>query len=151
MSTSAAPLADASGPDELARALGLAGLLPFVAAAALAWWPQLLPGLDARAALAAYGAVIVSFLGGIHWGLVMRGVRPSAGRLLWGVTPSLLAWAALLLPAAPGLWLLAVSLLACFGVDRALYRSAGLSGWLPLRLQLSLGAVAACGAGALAG
>jgi hypothetical protein len=64
---------------------------------------------------------------------------------------ALLAWLALLLPPAPGLWLLAVALLLCFLVDRALYRAAGLERWLPLRLQLSAGAVAACVAGALAG
>jgi hypothetical protein len=102
-------------------------------------------------ALLAYGAVILSFLGGIPWGLVMRAALPASGRLLWGVTPSLLAWLALLLPPAPGLWLLAVALLLCFVVDRALYRAAGLERWLPLRLQLSAGAVSACVAGALAG
>ena len=153
MNPLATRIATDAGPDAWARLLGLAGLLPFAAAALLAWWPQALPwqGLDARMALLAYGAVILSFLGGIHWGLVMRAALPASGRLLWGVTPSLLAWLALLLPPAPGLWLLAVALLLCFVVDRALYRAAGLERWLPLRLQLSAGAVAACVAGALAG
>ena len=108
------------------------------------------PGLQAWAgtALAAYGALIASFLGGIHWGLAMQGQQPVNLRLLWGVSPSLLAWIAVLLPLSAGLLLLAMLLLACYAVDRRLYASAGLSGWLGLRLQLTGVAAASCLAGA---
>jgi hypothetical protein len=135
-------------PTTAARVLGLAGLLPFIAgAAALALLDA--PGLRAWAgtALAAYGALIATFLGGIHWGLAMRGVQPVGMRLGWGVSPSLLAWVALLLPVGPGLWLLAGLLVACYVVDRTLYASAGLSGWLGLRLQLTSVAALCCLAG----
>ncbi|MDB5778757.1 MAG: hypothetical protein JWP79_2536 [Polaromonas sp.] len=138
-----------SSPSTAARALGLAGLLPFVAGAvALAVLEA--PGLRAWAgtALAAYGALIATFLGGIHWGLAMRGVPPVSARLGWGVSPSLLAWVALLLPVGAGLWLLAALLLACYAVDRTLYASAGLSGWLGLRLQLTGVATLCCLVGA---
>jgi hypothetical protein len=51
------------------RLLGYAGLIPFVAAAALALLgPTPWRGF-ASAALAAYGATILSFLGAVHWGL----------------------------------------------------------------------------------
>ena len=138
-----------STPSTAARVLGLAGLLPFIAgAAALALLDA--PGLQvwAATALAAYGALIATFLGGIHWGLAMRGVQPVNVRLGWGVSPSLLGWVALLLPVNLGLWLLAVLLLACYAVDRTLYASAGLSGWLGLRLQLTSVASLCCLAGA---
>ena len=138
-----------STPSTAARVLGLAGLLPFIAgAAALAVLEA--PGLRAWAgtALVAYGALIATFLGGIHWGLAMRGVRPVNARLGWGVSPSLLAWVALLLPVSAGLWLLAALLLTCYAVDRTLYASAGLSGWLGLRLQLTSIATFCCLAGA---
>lgn len=138
-------------PSPAARILGLAGLLPFIAgAAALAVLDA--PGLRAWAgtALAAYGALIATFLGGIHWGLAMRDVRPSGPQLGWGVAPSLIAWVALLLPVGPGLLLLAGLLAACYAVDRQLYASAGLSGWLGLRLQLSCVAVLSCLIGAWA-
>ena len=138
-----------SNPSAAARLLGLAGLLPFIAdAAALALLQA--PGLRdwAATALAAYGALIATFLGGIHWGLAMRGVPPVNLRLGWGVSPSLLAWIALLLPAGPGLGLLAVLLAACYVVDRKLYASAGLSGWLGLRLQLTSVAALSCLVGA---
>ena len=136
-------------PSTAARVLGLAGLLPFIAgAAALAGLEA--PGLRAWAAtaLVAYGALIATFLGGIHWGLAMRGVQPVSVRLGWGVSPSLLAWMALLLPVNLGLGLLAALLAACYAVDRTLYASAGLSGWLGLRLQLTSVATLSCLAGA---
>ena len=136
-------------PSAAARVLGLAGLLPFVAgAAALAMLDA--PGLQAWAgtALVAYGALIASFLGGIHWGLAMLGQEPVSLRLGWGVSPSLLAWIAVLLPLGAGLLLLAGLLVACYAVDRRLYVSAGLSGWLGLRLQLTSVAAVSCLAGA---
>jgi len=69
--------------------LGYGGLIPFVAGAALAGLldPESRP--LAASALSAYAAVIVSFLGGIHWGI---GFRDGTPRLfLWGVVPSLVA------------------------------------------------------------
>ena len=69
--------------------LGYAGLIPFVAGAALAWLIQPEWRPFTAAALSAYAAVIVSFLGGIHWGI---GFRDGTPRLfLWGVVPSLVA------------------------------------------------------------
>lgn len=136
-------------PSTAARVLGLAGLLPFMAGAlALALLEP--PGLRgwAGTALAAYAALIATFLGGIHWGLAMLGVQPVRLRLGWGVAPSLLAFIALLLPIAPALLLLALLLVTCYAVDRSLYASAGLSGWLGLRLQLTIGATLSCLAGA---
>jgi hypothetical protein len=143
--------ADAAGPSPWARRLGFGGLIPFVSlAAALCLaprgdWP--LAGL----ALLGYGATICSFLGAIHWGLVMRGeaAQPVAS-LLWGVVPSLMSWVALLLGHAPGLVLIAALLWACFGVDRVLYARYQLQAWLPMRLRLTLVASVSCLAGAAA-
>lgn len=144
---SAAALTPRSAPPAVAWALGLAGLIPFVAGAA---WLLLAPGEPlAPRALAAYGAVIVSFLGGIHWGLVMA--RPGAAAtapLVWGVVPSLIAWPALLLPPAWSLALLAAALVLCFMVDRRRYPALGLAAWLPLRALLSAAAALSCAAGA---
>ena len=136
-------------PSAAARVLGLGGLLPCIAgAAALALLRQ--SGLQAWAgtALVAYGALIASFLGGIHWGLAMSGHEPVGLRLGWGVAPSLLAWIALLLPVSLGLLLVAALLVVCYAVDRRLYASAGLSSWLGLRLQLTSVAAVSCLVGA---
>ena len=47
-------------------------------------------------ALTAYAAVIASFLGGIHWGAAMLcdslSLLDTKKALMWGVTPSLIAW-----------------------------------------------------------
>lgn len=139
-------------PSPAAWALGVAGLIPFVAGAAGMLWPSALPWPvpgGAAAALGAYGAVIVSFLGGIHWGLAMAGSgEPSALRLAWGVVPSLIAWPALLLAPAWGLAALAAALVLCFMVDRRSYPALGLAGWLPLRGLLTAVAALSCMAGA---
>ncbi|MFC7474774.1 DUF3429 domain-containing protein [Dankookia sp. GCM10030260] len=59
--------------------LGLAGLLPFLGTALLAWTaPPDWRGV-ALHALAAYGAVILSFLGAVHWGLALRAPPAEAG------------------------------------------------------------------------
>ena len=141
----------AAVPSLAARTLALAGLLPFMAGAAALHLLHA-PGLLALAgtALVAYGALIASFLGGIHWGLAMRGVQPVTWRLGWGVAPSLLAWIAVLLPNGPGLLALAGLLVACYAADRRLYARAGLSSWLGLRLQLTSVAALSCLAGAWA-
>ena len=134
-----------------ARALGYAGLIPFIAGAAWTWAARGGAGADSAAfALAAYAATIVSFLGGVHWGGALRddGQHPAA--LAWGVAPQLAAWLALLLPPRPALALLALLLGACWLVDRRLYPRAGLASWLPMRLRLTAGAMASCLAAAAA-
>jgi len=137
-------------PGTEAWALGMAGLLPFVAGAAGLW--LLSPEWAGLAALAllTYAAVIVSFLGGIHWGLAMPLAQTRRGLLIWGLLPSLLAWAGLLLNSVWGLLLMAASLLLCYIVDCQIYRSLRLGGWLGLRGMLTFVAVLSCLAGAAA-
>lgn len=129
----------------------MAGLLPFFGAAggALAGEPAALP------ALLAYGAIILAFLGAVHWGLALRATAAEAAatpaRLTLGVVPSLLGWVALLLPAAPGLVLLAASLLATAAAETIATRRGLLpASYLRLRWTLTLGASAALLGGALA-
>jgi hypothetical protein len=128
----------------LARYLSLAGLLPFVGGALAVW--LLAPGWRALAAsaLLVYAALIASFLGGIHWGLVMRDSQAHARILLWGVSASLLAWLAVLVDLPWGLLVTAVALCICYGVDRQLYVREGVAGWLGLRGLLTLVATLSC-------
>lgn len=141
-----------AAPGLLARTLGYAGLIPFAGPVLMLWFePDLLDW--AIELLLVYGAVITSFLGGIHWGLAMRAGSADAGprevHLLWGVVPGIVGWIAVLLPAG-GLWLLAVLLLACWGVDSLIYPRLGLGHWLGLRTLLTLVAATCCVLGALA-
>ena len=128
--------------------LGYAGLLPFLAGAGLVWLvrPEVHPYV--ALALSGYAAVILSFLGGIHWGLAMREPTPPLPWLVWGVVPSLVAWLAMLMPANAGLVVLGLALLGCYAVDRRLYPAQGVAHWLTLRFRLSAVAAACCFVGA---
>jgi Protein of unknown function (DUF3429) len=138
-----------SEPSQLALRLGYAGLVPFALLAALLWavradWQEL-----AAAALAGYGAVIASFLGGVHWGIAGQLPQPAARfHYVWGVVPSLLGWVALFMPPSVGLALLGLVLITCYLVDRRSYPRVGWAAWLPLRLQLTAVAVLSCALGA---
>ena len=134
--------------------MAYAGLTPFVILAALLWLvdPDLHPFV--ALAMAGYGASIVSFLGGIHWGIGFRNAARMHNAPLfnfgWGVVPSLLAWIAVTMPAYAGLPLLAVILGLCYAVDRKTYPEAGLQEWLPMRKHLTLVAALSCLIGAAA-
>lgn len=132
----------------IASWLGYAGLIPFVAGAALSWQLPAEWRPFTVAALSAYAAVIVSFLGGIHWGLGFRLSAPPASLFLWGVVPSLVAWLAVLMPASAGLVVHGVMLLVCYGVDRKVYPVQGLAHVLTLRFRLSSVASFSCFLGA---
>lgn len=137
--------------EKFIQRLGYAGLLPFVGLTALIWLVDAeLVGFVADAMLA-YAAVIVSFLGGIHWGAGFLkdeedGQSEGVARFhfVWGVVPSLLAWLALLMPGSAGLPLMGLVLLACYAVDRKTYPGAELAHWLPMRLRLTLVATVSC-------
>lgn len=137
-----------------ARALGLAGLIPFVGLAAAAHLAP--PGWSdvARGLLAGYGVVILSFMGGCRWGFAAAGLDPEGAswwRLGVSVAPALLAWAALALGPDVALWACALGLIALFAADVSLTRAAGAPAWWPaLRLPLTAGAAAALLVGAAA-
>ncbi len=128
--------------------LGWAGLLPFVGGALLVWVvrPEAHPYVTL--ALSAYAAVIVSFLGGIHWGLAFREPVAPPGLLAWGVVPSLVAWVAVVMPPSAGLVIHGLMLLACYAVDRRIYPQYGAGPWLTLRFRLSSVAALSCFVGA---
>lgn len=125
--------------------LGLAGLIPF-AGSALAFFaaPDSWAGF-AEGALIAYGAVILSFLGAVHWGMALRAPIKEASkgpaRLVLGVIPAILGWFALLLPDVFALPLLALSILGTAGIEQWA-RGMGLvpGEYLALRWVLSIAA-----------
>jgi hypothetical protein len=134
--------------------LGYGGALPFVSLAALCW---LLPAHAGFwfGLLLVYGAVILSFVGALHWGFAMTLPQLDAARrsrmMAWSVVPALLAWPAGLLPAAPGVATLLLGYLLHYLQDQRLCRDVDLPSWyLPLRLHLSLAAGISLLAGVLA-
>jgi hypothetical protein len=135
-----------------AAALGYAGLLPFVAGAlGIALLDGELRAFAARALLA-YGAVILSFLGAVHWGSELaRTERGAAGRLVAGVLPSLAGWVALLLPQRHGLALLVAALAAFWLYEHRVLGASRLpTGYLGLRRNLTLAACSLLALGLIA-
>jgi hypothetical protein len=138
----------AAGLTPAALRLGYAGLLPFVGGALLVWLVREEAHPYVALALSAYGAVIVSFLGGIHWGLAFRHTEPPLRLLVWGVLPAIVAWLAVIMPPSAGLVILGAMLVTCYAVDRRLYAEEGVAHWLMLRFRLSAVASLSCFIGA---
>lgn len=137
-----------------ARAYGFAGLIPFFAGAAGAWIAA--PGEAGwiLRAQVAYGAVILSFLGALHWGVALgrSGTASEARRTMtWrrlglAVTPALIAWLALLAPTDAALILLATAFAGLYLLDRHSTAAGEMPAFhLSLRLPLTIGAVLALG------
>jgi hypothetical protein len=125
--------------------LSYGGLIPFVSLCALEWIQPLYVNLW-HEALCAYGAVILSFVGALHWGFAMlsNGLQPRARRYayIWSVVPSLISWIALLIPPFIGSLLLVACLLVHYGFDVRMVKATVLPGWyLPLRWRLTVVAV----------
>lgn len=144
-------------PPRVVALLGYGGLLPFaVGALGLLFVPM--GHALWQTLLLAYAAIILSFVGALHWGFAMRADESYAtGLYSWSVVPALLGWVALLLPGVlpllgsdshTGTVLAAALLIVAYAThylqDRRLAQHQPLPAWyLPLRLRLSTGAVLA--------
>jgi hypothetical protein len=127
--------------------LGFAGLLPQGAAVWLTTGDHSKLTTLGYAVALFYGAVILSFLGGVWWGLAMRRADHQAPLAAAAVMPSLvavaiIAWAGVLgTETSPGpLVALGVALLLTLPIDRYLATTGEApAGWMSLRVPLSLG------------
>jgi hypothetical protein len=122
--------------------LGSAGLLPFILPLLVmllgpeSWRPL------AATVLRSYAAVILSFLGAVHWGIALWETDTTRlwRSLGWGVTPSLLAWIALLLPLAWSWVVLLGGFSAQYMMDRRIVQTDRMPFWYgELRRWLTLG------------
>lgn len=133
-------------PPPLARALGLAGLAPQIAVIFVLLQHDPTTRFEALALGYAYAALILSFLGGLWWGLAARAEETPAWLWVAAVIPSLVALASAIPWAegkpwpGPSLIVLGTALIAALGVDWRLART-GLAPpwWMSLRVPLSLG------------
>jgi hypothetical protein len=132
--------------------LGGAGLIPFVVLAVAAATAS----TDVRPLLIEwlirYAAVIVTFVGALHWGVLMR--KPEAApreqwlHLGWSIVPALLAWAALGVGPRMALLVLMVLFALQLAMDRRLVRHHDVVAWfLRMRVRLTLVALTALASG----
>lgn len=141
-----------------AALLGFAGLIPFWAPLIAAWIGFEAYPLGFLVAMQlAYGAVITSFMGAVHWGVALMwlgregdrhpDVNDAVRKMAYSVIPALWAWVALMLSPGYAQILLIISLAGLYIFDRMETSKGLLPEWyLRLRLPLTIGA---CGALAL--
>jgi hypothetical protein len=137
-----------ASPHRTAQRLGYLALLPFVLGMLIIWFVRADARGHATTALSAYAAVVVAFLGGIHWGFGFRQAAPDARLFAWGVVPALVASVALVMQASAGLVIHGLMLVVCYLVDRKVYPVQGAAAWLVLRFRLSAVASLSCFVGA---
>lgn len=130
----------------VARNLGFLGALPFWGMSPLAYSSLEavfdLPACDVGTLQIAYGATILSFLGGVHWGLAMTSITPLKAineRFLWSVMPCLMAWPTLILPTEQGAAVQACLLGFVYFVDSSWAKRGGFPKWyMNLRKSLTV-------------
>ena len=133
--------------------LAYAGLVPFIVGTALVW---LIGGRDldqhtfVTSALSSYAALVISFLGGIYWGLAVHqgdlSSQPSqqSPHFVIGVIPSVVAWIGVLMPPYSGLVVHGAMLVVGYLIDRRYYPQLGVAPWLVPRFRLSAIAAFCC-------
>ena len=131
------------GAPRMPLALGLGGLAPFIGLTALAtlgpdgWQSQSLH------MLMVYGALILSFLGGVTWGSALSHERRSS-TWLYSMVPFFTGWVALLLPFERGIWLMVLAFAGAWAIDRLTQDELAPPRWFLQLRTLLTGVVVTC-------
>lgn len=122
--------------------LGYGGLIPFIGLAALSVIePQ--HGLMYRGALLLYGAVILSFVGAVHWGIaiVYPNLKESErnAEYCWSVIPALIGWVTYIFTPFAAVLLLLLGFALQYWIDIRSAQRIKWPGWyLMLRKRLTI-------------
>jgi len=145
-SNSSIPVADAASDSKIPAApalLGFAGLIPFAAGAFGSYHDQYrFVAVDMERA---YGSVILTFLGAVHWGLAIRVKGKMAMPMyLFSVAPSMLGWLSTQLPILLAYPVLIVAFSAVHIMEARIFPRLQIPRWYSkLRFRLNLLAVIA--------
>lgn len=98
---------------------GLLGLIPFYVLALSSVASLGLPPVIALLGMVTYGAVILSFVGAIWWGVAIHAPAgaPRTGLFIWSVIPALIGWFATLTAPDLGVLLLSAGFLIQWVLD----------------------------------
>ena len=124
--------------------LGTAGLFPFVALTSALWALSEAYAQTLLFWLTAYGAIVLSFIGALHWGFAM--LHPAMTEqdrsvfMTWSVIPALVGWVCMLVPVKTALLLLIASFAIQYAADRQFVQRFPLPSWY-LRLRGGLTAI----------
>jgi hypothetical protein len=125
--------------------LGFGGVIPFFVLF-LALLPGLTPGFinrqDIALMLLAYAAIILSFIGAVHWGVALamdddQVTNQSSNHYFYGIMPALIAWLVLLLPHNIAFFVMAGLVMLAYGGDALLLFKRLKSDYSILRLYLT--------------
>jgi hypothetical protein len=125
----------------LAILLSVLGLVPFIACGLAALGNDPDTAARMQSVLIGYAALVLGFVGGIHWGLVLQPRQqtpqqhPGAGRarLALGVLPLLMGWIALALPLVAAPWVSLILLIVGYIGTVLVEHEAGRRDLLPPR------------------
>ena len=122
----------------MGKCLGYLGLLPFVAGAATALLFDELPAIVLRG-FTLYSLAILSFMGGVHWGLALIMGTYKSKRLFISIIPVVVAWICLMiLPGYLTVTMLGLAFIAQWAVDRPILAELSIPSWyLEMRPRLT--------------
>jgi len=127
------------------KLLGYFGLLPFIVPTVFLFFDH--THFDMwRHFLLTYGAIILSFVGALHWSFAMLlhelPINKQRWSFLWSIVPSLVAWISLSIPKFHGFILLTVFFAIALIRDKHLFNNVDLPAWyMPLRRNLTIAAM----------
>lgn len=123
------------------KLLGYLGLIPFISSTGLLILNQHHSAIWQHFLLT-YGAVILSFVGALHWSFAMLlglSTGQQRGLFIWSIIPSLAAWVSLSISAFQGFILLTLFFGIALLRDKQLHEYVDLPNWyLPLRINLTV-------------
>ena len=98
---------------------GILGLIPFYVLALSNYAALGLPPVIALLGMVTYGAVILSFVGAIWWGVAIHAPEgtPRSGLFIWSVIPALIGWLATLTAPDLGVLMLTIGFLVQWVLD----------------------------------
>lgn len=128
----------------IANILGYAGALPFIGLSLISLLADEELANVAKSALHLYGAIILSFLGGLHWGRIASKNQYSKSDkwvLIYSVLPSLIAWSSFLMASIwrHSVWMLIITFILAYYIDRRFISASKWSLFMrSLRLNLTI-------------
>jgi len=124
--------------EKTAKILGYAGLIPFIILSIGSWIE--IPYIDnAVYALITYAAIILSFMGAVHWGMAMSKIDNKQNKyFIVSVIPALAAWFSLMIPELFSIIVLFIGFVALISYDLAVDELQGFPNWyIPMRVKLT--------------
>ena len=128
-----------SGNEKIAKTLGYAGLIPFITFS-IGCWIEIPYLYNTVYILITYAAIILSFMGAIHWGMAMSKTNNKQNKhFITSVIPALVAWFSLLIPEFFSLIILLIGFFLLLSLDLAVEKSQGFPNWyIHMRIKLTL-------------